>query len=149
MTMPRPHALRSSVAACAIAFLLVTSGQARPGDDHAGCALHARVADPDTAGTNVRAGPSPRAPIVAHLPHERALAADSVVPELDIVDFRDGWAQVRRIRFADYGEGETILFAGTGWISGRLLSASLASMPADRPAHGGVSALWTARSSKR
>ena len=56
------------------------------------------------------------------------------MPELEIVGFAHGWAKVRRVRFADYGAGETILFAGSGWISGRLLSASLTHMPLrDKP----------------
>lgn len=96
-----------------------------PGAGHAGCLIAAHLADPDPAGTNVRAGPSPNAPIVAHLPQHRSIGDDTVAPEVEIVGFVNGWAKVRRVRFADYGAGETVLLEGQGWISGKLLSGTL------------------------
>lgn len=96
-----------------------------PGTGHAGCSIAAHLADPDPAGTNVRAGPSQNAPILAHLPQHRSIGGDAVAPEVAIVGFDHGWAKVRRIRFADYGDGETILLEGSGYISGKLLSGTL------------------------
>ena len=51
-----------------------------------------------------------------------------------MIGFAHGWAKVRRIHFADYGEGEKMLFPHIGWISGRLLSASLVHLPVASPA---------------
>ncbi len=121
------QAYRLAIAVCAMLFP-AGAGQAKTAS-RAACLLHADVADPDPAGTNIRSGPSPTAPILARLPHARAMGGDSVAPELDVIGFEHGWAQVRRVHFADYGQGETMLFAGSGWIAGRLLSAQLVGMP--------------------
>lgn len=96
-----------------------------PGTGRAGCLIAAHLADSDPAGTNVRSGPSPNSPILTRLPRRRSIGEETVVPEVVIVGFDHGWAKVRAIRFADYGEGETLLLEGPGWISGTLLSGTL------------------------
>jgi hypothetical protein len=89
------------------------------------CRIHAYLADPDPAGTNVRGGPSRAAPVFQRLPHGQRGDPD-LAPEVTITGFRDGWAEVSEAIFADYGSGpETRLFSGRGWIAGGLLSATL------------------------
>lgn len=117
---------------------------AQPPSAPTSCSVSAHLSDPDPAGTNVRAGPSATARVVAHIPHERAEGGDSFAPELEIVGFARGWAKVRAVRFADYGEGETLLFDGPGWISGRLLSSTLTRMPVLRRPVGSADAAGAA-----
>lgn len=89
------------------------------------CDIPAWIADRDPAGTNLRAGPSPSARLLQRLPGIKAWRDENFAPEVEISGFSNGWASVRRVYFADYGEGVRELFRGQGWISGRLLSASL------------------------
>lgn len=90
------------------------------------CAIYAHLSDPDPRGTNVRAGPSASAAVVMRLPHSVKMDGDDYVPEVTIVGFSQGWAQVRDAKFADYGSGaDRLLFKGPGWIAGSLLSATL------------------------
>ena len=90
------------------------------------CEIHAYLRDPDSAGTNVRAGPSRDAAVVKRLPHSARMDGDDYVPEVTIVGFTQGWAQVKDAKFADYGSGaDRMLFKGPGWIAGGLLSATL------------------------
>ena len=121
----RPFALLILLA-CGISAGGAGMASAVPPDaGHAGCAIAAHLADSDPAGTNVRAGPSPQASILARIPQHRSIGDDTVAPEVLIIGFDHGWAKVRSIRFADYGQGETVLLEGPGWISGKLLSGTL------------------------
>jgi hypothetical protein len=105
---------------CAAALVLSGTAQAA----EASCEIQAYLADPDTAGTNVRSTPSARSAVVARLPHVRP-GEDGFTPEVTISGFSNGWAEIRQAIFADYGDGEQSLFAGRGWIWGGLLSATL------------------------
>lgn len=90
------------------------------------CEIYAYVGDSDPAGPNVRAAPTPGAAVLKRLPHRAKDDVEDIAPELEITRFQNGWAQVRDVFFGDYGSGrDQPLFKGPGWISGKLLSATL------------------------
>ena len=105
-----------------LAFLLALRGVAQAAA--ARCDIRAYLADPDPAGTNIRSAPSATSAVVARLPRVQP-GDDDFAPEVAITGFTDGWAQVSQAVFADYGEGEQVLFSGRGWIWGGLLSTTL------------------------
>lgn len=101
-------------------LLLPTAAQAGPA-----CNIQAYTADPDPAGTNVRAGPSKTAPVVVRLP-QGTKGDPQFTPEVVVAEFRDGWAWISRATLVDYDAGtDKVLFRGQGWISGKLLSTAL------------------------
>ena len=61
----------SVVLPCTMALPLAAALAVPPDMAVPACLLHARINDPDPAGTHVRAGPSASAPVVALLPHAR------------------------------------------------------------------------------
>jgi hypothetical protein len=106
-----------------IAALAASAGS--PAVAAGSCDIPAWVADRDPKGTNVRVAPSASADVLKRLPAVSAWPDENFAPEVEISGFSNGWAAVRRVYFADYGDGAKELFRGKGWISGRLLAASL------------------------
>lgn len=84
------------------------------------CSTHAYLNDPDPKGTNVRAAPSAKAPVVGRLPPRAPMEdapSEIVGVEFEIVGSKDGWLLVR-----DPDRGA---FKGPGWIFGGLVSGTL------------------------
>lgn len=89
------------------------------------CDFHAFTADPDPAGTNVRAGPGTSFPVLSVLPQAYgSLEFDGeFAPEFHVIGFSDGWYQIEDVSVGLYGDAEqTTIFEGPGWISSRLAS---------------------------
>jgi hypothetical protein len=84
------------------------------------CALSGYTADPDPAGTNVRAAPRRDAPIVGKLPPP-ADDAEQQAPEFDIVGSRDGWFLMRNARQSGDKRRLKAIFSGSGWVAGNLV----------------------------
>lgn len=90
------------------------------------CSFSGWSGDPDPAGLNVRAGPSPTARIVGTLPppedhpdNETRFGAT-----FDVVESRNGWFRIENARrWSQEGRGPSTLPAG--WISGRHLAFQL------------------------
>lgn len=81
--------------------------------------------DIDPRGTNIRAAPNARAPIIGHLPPREPIepgADDLVGAEFHIIGARDGWLLIRD---AHAGSDDKLVFKGPGWISGRLVGFTL------------------------
>ena len=76
--------------------------------------------DTDPRGTNLRATPSTRAPIVGHLPPREPIepgATDLVGAEFHVIGATDGWLLIRDARARS---DDKLVFKGPGFISGRL-----------------------------
>lgn len=89
------------------------------------CDFYAFTADPDPAGTNVRAGPGTSFPILSVLPQSYGSAEfdGEFAPDLHVIGFSDGWYQIESASVGLYGDAEeTTIFEGPGWISSRLAS---------------------------
>ena len=98
---------------------------AAPAVDTAGassCTIRGYLTDRDPKGTNVRGAPRADAPIVGHLPSAAMQPEVREIegPEFDIVGAKNGWLLIRN---AEFGDG--VLFAGPGWISGRLAGTTI------------------------
>lgn len=123
----RPAALLA-----ALALLAATAARAEET-----CDFDAIVTDPDPAGTNVRAAPDAKAEVLFVMPH--AHGEDDLAPEVHVRALRRGWAQIDTVTVGGYGdEPERVVFAGTGWVSTRLIGfafggedARLHAAPAD------------------
>lgn len=88
--------------------------------------------DPDPAGLNVRAGPSPTAAILGQLPRSKYIQdedwGDRVVPTtFDIVEVRDGWVRITNVVAPEdyFAPGPLKYTLPSGWISGRYVGFEL------------------------
>lgn len=97
--------------------LLVSTAAA---DDIATCAISAWSNDADSNGLNIRAGAGSDAPIIGKIP---------VGGEISITGSQDGWFRIDHAELVDYDANLTQdVFAGEGWVSGRLLGLLLNDM---------------------
>ena len=89
------------------------------------CSTGGWSADHDPKGLNLRSGPSSAAKVVATLPGPRG----GYGIEFRIVGFEDGWFLIEHAEDPDYDDkapaGQTV-YAGRGWVSGRLVTSSIA-----------------------
>lgn len=121
--MIRLLALIASPAALAFAVapaLSQTSGTVRA------CSISGWSIDPDPAGLNVRAGPSPTARIVGRLPAPEMIEGERRFVGFDVLESRNGWFRIANaVRWSgDYGRPSTL---PAGWISGRYLDFAVQS----------------------
>jgi len=90
------------------------------------CNFSGWSSDPDPRGLNVRAGPSPSAPILGALPPPEP-GEDIEVDfgaTFDVVESRNGWFRIENARrWSQAGAGASTL--PSGWISGRYLTFQL------------------------
>jgi len=86
------------------------------------CAVRGYLTDRDPKGTNVRGAPRADAPIIGYLPPAamQPEVAEVEGAEFDIVGAKNGWLLIRNAEFDD-----KVLFAGPGWISGRLAGTTI------------------------
>jgi hypothetical protein len=92
----------------------------------AACAFSGWSSDPDPRGLNVRAAPSPTAPIIAALPPPEDHPDNETAfgTTFDVVESRNGWFRIENARrWSEVGHGPSTLPAG--WISGRFLHFQL------------------------
>jgi hypothetical protein len=103
---------RSIVLLLAITASLV-SVIAPVADETASCSISAWSNDTDVNGLNIRSGAGTDAPVIGQIP---------VGGEVSITGSKDGWFRIDQAVLIDYDAGETTeIFAGEGWVSGRLL----------------------------
>ena len=90
------------------------------------CHIGAWSADTDPDGTNVRAGPGTDYPVIGRLPSLQE-TDDDFAAEVSIVGAQDGWFRIEQATINNYGSetGPDVVFAGEGWVSGRLLGLSM------------------------
>jgi hypothetical protein len=90
------------------------------------CNFSAWSSDPDPRGLNVRAGPSPTAPVLGALPPPEP-GEDIEVDfgtTFDVVESRNGWFRIANARrWTQVGHGPSTI--PSGWISGRYLTFQL------------------------
>ncbi|MCK9908430.1 hypothetical protein MXD81_04780 [Microbacteriaceae bacterium K1510] len=103
-------------------LMLASPLQAAPVDTAGAsrCETHAYLNDPDPKGTNVRAAPNGKAPVIGQLPPRAPMQGDDseiVGVEFEIIGSKDGWLLVRN---PDRGT-----FKGHGWIYGGLVSGTI------------------------
>jgi hypothetical protein len=84
-----------------------------------GCSVSAYLNDPDPKGTNVRAAPSAKAPVIGQLPPRAKMEdGDEIVGvEFDVIGSKNGWLLVQ-----NHDRGS---FKGPGWVFGGLVSGTL------------------------
>ena len=90
------------------------------------CSFSGWSGDPDPRGLNVRAGPSPTAPVVGRLPPPESHPDNETMfgATFDVVESRNGWFRIENARrWSQEGRGASRL--PSGWISGRFLQFQL------------------------
>jgi hypothetical protein len=86
-------------------------------DGIAACTISAWSNDTDSNGLNIRLGAGSGNPVVGQVP---------INGEVSITGSRNGWFRIDRAVLEDYDTGTiTSVFAGEGWVSGRLLGVAL------------------------
>lgn len=81
----------------------------------------------DKTPTNLRAGPSREAKVVAVLPAERAEAGTRIGPEFQVIAGRQDWFLIRGAHWAGYDLPEKALVLGPAWMAANLASFTIES----------------------
>jgi hypothetical protein len=89
------------------------------------CWASGYLQDRDPRGTNLRAGPSAGAKILARVPNRRIEAGTAISPEFQIIGSMKGWLLVRDVRWAGYDLPPAKVYAGMAWVSGALVGVSI------------------------
>ncbi len=102
------------------------------------CSFGAWSNDPDPAGLNVRAAPSPQAKVLGivppprKLPKEEAFSGEPVKSEFRVIGHRDGWFLIENVTppgvayEVPYPRHLPQPFKGRGWVNGRMIGGALA-----------------------
>lgn len=85
------------------------------------CSLHVYSKDTDVNGSNLRAAPDIKAPILGVIPGKRAEAGTRIGPEFQVIGSKNGWLLIRNAYWAGYDHDEKLLFSGPAWISAGLV----------------------------
>ncbi|MDQ4087825.1 MAG: SH3 domain-containing protein [Pseudomonadota bacterium] len=116
------------------------SGEAQDGV----CAFSGWSGDPDLAGLNVRAAPSPTARLIGRLPPPERIEGRDFATVFDVVEARNGWFRIENARRWDDDSSQPASLP-SGWISGRFLQFQLGTDKAfaePDPASAVVATAW-------
>lgn len=101
------------------------------------CSLSAFLSDRNSAGTNLRAGPSASARIVKRIPNARDEAGERIAPEFDVIGSAGSWLLVRDIRWAGYDLDPELIERGPVWIASALAGVTIEGLELLREPHPG------------
>ena len=89
------------------------------------CSIAGYNADTDMSGTNLRAAPDAKAPVIFRLMPEIE-PEDNYGAEFEVIGSKNGWLLIRDAETGQYGNGNgKIVFKGPGWISGSLVGFTI------------------------
>ncbi|HEY7978276.1 MAG TPA: SH3 domain-containing protein [Rhizomicrobium sp.] len=112
-----------SLAAAILAATIASSPVVTTSD--AVCSINGYNADTDMNGTNLRAAPDAKAPVLYRLKPEIE-PEDNYGAEFEVIGSKNGWLLIRNAMSGQYGDGNgKIVFKGPGWISGSLVGFTI------------------------
>jgi hypothetical protein len=94
----------------------------------AACSFDALANDPQSAGLAIHDAPRSDAPVLGRLPAIKdsdasSYGVDGELPEFHVIGARDGWFLIEGAAYQEPGRPK--LYAGRGWVDGRLITTHL------------------------
>ena len=118
-------ALTLSAASSGVWAQAAKAGPAPPGV--AACDFGALANDHTREGLNIRAEPRADSAILGRLPALENLDREKVAADFHVIGVMKGWFLIENARYGDYDLHRKLppVYAGRGWVSGKLLTTQL------------------------